>query len=586
MVDHKLLHELVVESESRLANFCANSEKYVSAAAGGYYGGKAAESFSDNDREPVNMMELAKTIFMTHLATNCPSSQVSTFVEVLKPTANMMRLALNQTLKRVSFKDTLYDCTQDALFGMGIAKVGVAERRVDSTTSVGELYIDRISVNDWIHDTTARSYEDAAFAGHIIRVNIEDMLDNPDYDQNVVDYLVENHAKSDTQSRNGTRPDGDTSLAHRHDPTTRRLYKSVDLYELWLPREGTWVTLPKDGNYGVLAEREYFGPRKGPFSMLRFGKIPNEILPSPPAAYWFDNDALIKRLYLLICRQALRGKKITVVESDKTETVEAIIKGQDGDTAVAADLVDAFKEIVVGGVDGGTAQTAIHMRDIFMMMGGNLDALGGLGPLSETASQDKMISATSSRRLTEMQTNEMNFVKDIMENVAWELWNNPDLNEDVVYRTPGTSSDIHMTVTQEDLHGQFESYDFNVEPYSRQCQTPQERLQVISSVFHEYILPTMQAFGDPSACAQIIRQVADSLNIPELEEVFRPILQLPPRQQDEVGQTPLKTDTHSIYERRSNSGGTRRGSDRVAMQTFGGQNVQSSEGNGMPGVSR
>jgi hypothetical protein len=87
----------------------------------------------------------------------------------------------------------------------------------------------------------------------------------------------------------------------------------VDLVEVYLPKEQLIVTLPFGPGFGdddVLRVVEYEGPERGPFHMLGFAYVPDNVLPVPPASIWYYLQVMGNRIARKIGRQAERMKTV------------------------------------------------------------------------------------------------------------------------------------------------------------------------------------------------------------------------------------------------------------------------------------
>ena len=79
------------------------------------------------ERMPINMAELAIGIFRRELAARNPGVIVRSRSRELQPVARNMELAVNHVLREMDFSSTLQEVVFDAIFSVGVVKVGVTE---------------------------------------------------------------------------------------------------------------------------------------------------------------------------------------------------------------------------------------------------------------------------------------------------------------------------------------------------------------------------------------------------------------------------------------------------------------------------
>ncbi len=577
------LHDLVIESRLQLKMFRDNYRTYKCAYAGRYYG-QDVQSANREENETINPLEITINTYLTHLASQTPQVNVNTFTKALKPSANKMRLVINQLFRRCEFGKTLREVTVDAMFGMGITKVGTAITDESYHAQSGEVYISRISPHDWVHDTSAKSYDKVAFAGHKFKMTEEELKSNPDFNQEVVKEILDSGMKKDPDGNDEFGSDYEHgSLAHEGHQSVESMYPHVWIWELWCPGEGKLKLLPVDPAYDLLYEEDYEGPKDGPYVTLQLGStVTDDILPSPPAGYLFDMDALIKKLYTRLGKGALRAKTLITTDGSDEQYINQVLQAQDGDTAVKTNMTSTLDELHVGGMDNSSVMAAIHMRDVYMgPLTGNLDALAGLGPQSETASQDRMITASASKKMAGMMVAVMEHAKGVCEKTGYEVWHDPDLSETVTYPIPGTSIETELNVNAESLLGTYESYDMDIVPHSTVYKAPSDVLEAVGGVWDRYVAPLL---GTPllPAVAPIVALHAEYMNIPEMDRAFSQFFDAPPRAEDEMGQTPIDTpqqpNTSRTYNRVNISGsGTRQGKDQVLQLAAMGSDSQAAE---------
>ena len=110
-------------------------------------------------------------------------------------------------------------------------------------------------------------------------------------------------------------------------------------------------------------------------------------MPLSPVALWQDLNDLVNTLFRKLSKQAISRKTVAVFAGGSDEDARRFCGAADGD-AIRGSGNDP-REVSVGGIDQPNLAFAIQVRDLYSVLAGNLDSLGGLSPQSETATQDK-----------------------------------------------------------------------------------------------------------------------------------------------------------------------------------------------------
>jgi len=485
------------------------------------YVGKNYSDEGSSKPVPFNLLELALNVYSRHLVAHNPRTLVTTQVRELKPQAAELAIALDNLYEEIDLSASLQMAVIDGLMGVGIIKVGVTGTDFDEVEGylhdAGQPFADPVHLDDWVHDMTAKRFEQAAFMGNRYKMSF-DLFQELDQFDNKED--IKATERFDYNERGDLRADSVSAGASSTD--VREVEDQIELWDIWLPREGLVVTLPA-GNDSKKPVRvvEWEGPEIGPYHVLAFNPVPNNSMPLPPAALWMDMHRLGNVLFRKLGRQAERQKDVTIYQGAGEEDAKRIIEAGDGET-VRSDNPQATQQIKQGGVDQGNMAFLIWLRDNFSYFGGNLDALGGQGPQSETLGQDELLTASASRRVEDMQQRVASFTKEVSNSLAWYFWTDP-LVEKKLSRNLGPDFDIPFVFEADSKEGDFMDYNLDIEPYSLQPQTPGRKLLALQQSFTNFIaplLPVMEQQGLTVDMAQLLKLVADYSNVPEIAEVL------------------------------------------------------------------
>lgn len=533
-----------------------------------YVGSHYSKNGSEK-RVPVNLLELAVTIYVRHLAARAPRVMVSSKVDELKPWARSMELALNQIPEEIRLESTLRRAVVEALFGIGVVKVGIAAGGVAVLGhDVGETFADLVTPDDYFLDMSAKSRETIQYEGNDYWLDLESARDLAGSDK------IEPDDHTITGERGEQRADSVGS------DTGADLYRDkVWLRDVWLPDTQELVTYTVKGQK-ILRVVPWDGPEEGPYHVLSFTDVPGNLMPLPPVALWRDLHELGNSLFRKLARQAEAKKRVVAFPGGNDDSIEALKKAGDGDGirfgGAKPEMVD------IGGIDAPTLAFFLQVRDLYNYMGGNLDALGGLAPLSETASQDRLMSDAAGARMASMKATTLAFDRGIFRSLAWYEWTNPARKR--VIQKPVQGADIVLTRewSEETREGDWLDYNFEIDPYSVEDDTPGTRLQKIGQALQQYVfpmLPIMQQQGASLDVRKLIEFVSRFGNVDELRElvVFGEPIPGDPAQGGDAMASFKPAQTKRTYERVNRPGATRAGKDDVMSRILMGGSVQGSE---------
>lgn len=544
--------------------------------------------YSDNgapDKVPVNLLELAVGIYRRNLIARRPRVLCTTRVKELKGSANKARIAINHLLKEIHIHETLKRCAVDGMFGMGILKVASAiEGRVDIdnvVANVGQPYAETVDLDNWVHDMSATHVDRMKFCGDRYRVDKEWALNCGLFEGLNKDKL--NAADSSTTKN----PEGDerpASVSRGTASVMKDADDDVELMDIWVPRDNLVHTFLAEGNIQAMPIRttQWTGPESGPYPLLRFGDVPGSIMPPPPVSMMMDLHDLANRLFRKLGRQAESQKNWTGIRAGANRDGKTAVEVADGEVH-ALDDPRNFANMTSGGIDQKNFAFFLQIRDLFSYFGGNLDALGGLSPSAETLGQDKLLSASASQRMRDMQDEFLVYVQDVVERLSWFLWYDPLIEMPLTMQVPGAEKyGVPFTYSADDKEGDWMDYNFEIVPYSMQYLTPQERLQSLSGLMQNFIIPLapqLQAEGMTIDYERFVRLYSEYSNLPELEELII-FSANPGSTQQAVGTPPgghAPAQTKRTYERVNRPGATRSGKDQIMMQALLGGQPQGAE---------
>ncbi len=579
--DMKRLRQAMKFSWQQLLPFRQRRLHRIRQYAGHNYNGSAEREM----KVPVNFLELAISIYIQHLAANAPRVLFTTVHPELKPDAASLTLATNRLIDKADLVTTLRRAILEAMLSWGIVKVGLSPA---GTVDVGGIsheatqpFADAISLDAWVHDINATCWEKIQFCGDFYQVPLADLEGLEGYDEDAVAKLTPDTAE--------TYSDGDAKAAEISRPRSSQdneYRPMVVLGDIWIPAEKVILTIARHReDVGPLKVTEWTGPERGPYHQLRFQDVPDNVHPLAPTALWTELHDLANRLWRKLGRQAERQKNVTGYRPAAKADAERVQNASDGDM-VAMDNPDGVKDTSFGGPNANNLAFAMVLKQLFPYMAGNLDALGGLAPQSQTLGQDQLMAANAGTRAEVMRDRVEKCAGGIIHDLAAYLYYDPLIELPLTKRVSGTNVEVPVTWAPENRgNTDFLDYNFQIVPYSMQAVSPGQRMQILQGIVTSFIAPfmeLMQQQGITINFEALLKKVARYANIPEdLDDVLvfggapqdmgQPVVGHSPRG------APKPTSTRREYVRTNRPGATPGNADNAMAQLLMGGNMQGAE---------
>jgi len=531
---------------------------------------------------PLNLTELTINIYL-HRIVGEPNFIVSTPYRVLKHRAGLLEMALNHLLREIRFTETIETVCLEALISIGLVKIAIAETTQLELNGYlhddGQPYCDAVSLDDWVHDVQAKRWDQSHYFGNAYEIPYELAMDSG--------LFGPKKDKISPPSEGVQDEDRDTTLAHGGSGIRERdtFLPTIRLWDIWLPHENRVLTLQQTSEKSeefsgtVLREIDWTGPENGPYRHLSFNTVPNNIMPLPPISLCKDMAELANELFKKIGRQAYRQKTILGVRKGGDTDGERILEAEDGQ-AIALDDPKNAQEYTFGGVNRESMAFLIWMRDLFSYMQGNLETMGGLGVQADTLGQEQMLSVNSNVRISTMRKKLERFVEDCGRDLAYHLWYSPTLRIPLVKKTPVEGVEVQTEWRPpKDNEGDFLDYNIQIEPFSMNRKSPEERLVLLDRFVKDTLIPLLplaQQQGILIDIERLTKLYSKYSRVPELEDI---LVFTNPKEPETLPVEPSgkPAETTRRYIRENRPGATRQGHDQVLMSELLAGNSQPSE---------
>jgi hypothetical protein len=521
----KRLSKLVEASFAKFDVYRKGRVRFISQYTGRFYRNSTRYEDETSRASPLNLMYNAITTMVPNLVFRDPRVKAVTSVLAYREYADLLGIAVSDAAKRMRFRGELRLAVLDALFMAGFMKTGLAvgDKVVQYEgydVNVGEPFAERVDPDDMILDPMARAWDEQAFIGNRWRADLDVLLETKFGDPDLLKTLSTDESFGGKVTR--------ASDIGQSPKTSDEPRKYVDLVEVYLPAEGRIVTMPYQKNMSFdkfIRDTSYDGPAEGPYHMLGFASVPDNLLPLPPAGIWYDLHMLGNRIARKLARQADSNKRVLAYEDQAEEDVAQIADASDGETVRVSDI-NKIREIEFGGASDNSYSWMEWVKRNFSEQAGSLELLSGNGGGAPTATQAELLQANTSVRIGDMQNAVYDFTSSIFRSVAFYLHTDPLIELPLIRRVNGVEE---QGIYNEDMRrGEWLDYNIEIEPFSMARPDPNLSLRRKLEFATNVIPAAAQAaqmlgpgFNVGAYLARIAREVgiedADEwLNVPEM----------------------------------------------------------------------
>ena len=473
----------------------------------------------------VNLLNQTARIYTVSLASNNPQVLVTTPVEQNQSFALRFEVNLNKLISDMNLEKTLRAIVLDAFFCIGCGVVmmrdtdtrfhGLVEAEEDVWLDPGEPWLNRVPLDDLILDMSARELTKMRYCGHRYRADYEKVKSEPGYSKKVKDKLTP--AKRDQQEAEGSARDVQAGSGTVADDDLKDM---IWLMDVWVAENNTISTMAVDQDeLSPLIEREWTGSQAGPYKFLSLGDVPDNVIPSSPAVNLKGMHDLQNRLHRRREQDSDAHRTINAYPPSGSDDAEKIRTAKRNSWVRVGDP-NSIKQLEVGGVDQRDMALATFIQDEYDRFAGNLQAMGGLGPQSSTVGQEELIHGAQSRNEADLRMSVVNFASDCILDLGRLMWEDQtlELKSSIPYGKSGmieVSADWDPAIRS----GEFEDYEFKVEPYSMVFKTPEQKLQELFQVLQQLapLWPMFQASGANLDAEAIVEEIARLKNRPEFK---------------------------------------------------------------------
>lgn len=509
---------------------------------------------TDSKRATItSLLYRAYETFSFDLAINRPRCLVTARNQEHSGFARNFSIAINNYAKQINFADELMAGIMDALFGMAVFKrywspsekmmtvlnieieepgEGASrgewmEYREQQHIEVdpGQPMIERLCPEDWIYDTAMGRRRHFRFEAHRYRRAVSDIKDDRRFNKEFREAITSSSKFGNTHEERAVKL---SQQGFEHD--IDELEPMATLWDIWLPRQKTFVTMSDNPSLPPGAIGPWNGPPGGPFTPMIFSSLPDNFEPvsllgNLEAAHDIINSTMRK-----MNMQARRQKNVTAYSGPENDAIR-YRDSNDGDL-LRVMSPEAIQILKSSGVDPSIGQYASIMQQIGSKEAGNLELIAGTAQMSDTAAQDEMLNARSNAMQSKRMQRVAQVAGELYEALGWMLWH------DAALEVPGTLDlpklggiRVDATWRPDDRMGEIEDYEFSYTPYNEAYMAPAQKAQLINGLitnFYVPLLPVMQQSGQTLDFTEMAQFHEDMLNAAEIRRFIKPMPAPPP----------------------------------------------------------
>jgi hypothetical protein len=491
-----------------------------------YCGSWYSESGAEN-KTLVNLINQTARIYTISLAANNPQVLVSTPRSESISFARRFEVNLNKLISDMALDQTFRAIVLDAFFCIGCGVVmmrdtdtrfhGILESEEDVWLDPGEPWFNRVSLDDLILDMPAKELTKMRYCGHRYRADYEKVMDEPGYSKKVKEKLKPTSREHHDQTGAARDIASDWGSAEDDD-----LKDMVWLMDVWVAENNSIVTMACDqGDLEPLIEREWTGSQAGPYKFLSLGDTPDNVIPTSPAINLKGMHDLQNRLHRRMEDDSDAHRVVNVYPPNMADDAKRL-QTAERNSWQRGTSPEQIKQFEMGGVDQRDMAMATFIQTEYDRFAGNLQAMGGLGSQSSTLGQEELIHGQLSKNVADMRLAVVNFASDCILDLGRLMWEDQTLELRTSMPVGNSGIQVSSDWTPDYRLGNFEDYDFRVEPYSMVFKTPQQHVQEYFQVMQQIapLWPMFQASGATLNVQVLVKELARLMNKPEIEQLI------------------------------------------------------------------
>ena len=422
----------------------------------------------------------------------------------------------------VPFQEESSDAVRDMLFFTGVTMHYLED---DTRWSDGAVRptVKRIPFADFFMDPTAESVRTTAYLGHKYRVDLEDLMADPDLKEEVLASLAP--AADQSPDRPNNQP--------FHKPSDTELgRKRITVYMLWQRDSNLlrfFIKAPQAME--IYEPREWYGDKSiGPYCVYGAYSVPGQVWPLAPLVAVLDQIRDMNSHAFATARSAAGRKTVVITDGTNPDLAENVKHAEDREViAITGFSSSQLQQIELGGVSNAQYGYLEYLRARLDRHSGLTENARGQGGGSDTATEAQIANESFGNRVAFLKQQVRKCVAQSLQAVGWYFFHTPGIIIPVSRTDPMTGQ---MTeglffggpVSGENM-GSWHDYQVKIEPFS--MQRVSEGLRARQAMeFANFILTVAPQMPQMPwvRWMEIIRLVGQSMNHTNVDVFFQPAL--------------------------------------------------------------
>ncbi|MBE3042996.1 hypothetical protein IMZ48_10580 [Candidatus Bathyarchaeota archaeon] len=499
-----------------------------------YVGKYMAETQGVTGEEPINLVFLAIRSLVPNLVQKEGLNKTLTPVLAQRDYAEKLGLALNELQIKLRQARLLRACAVDMCFGLTVAKTSLAASgqmftvAPDIQVDPGQIYTERISLDDMTADPCCTSWDRATFIGHRIRIERNKLIEADGFNRDLVRALPRAGTKADDRAQDLSKDDNaNTAMTDLQD--------YVNIVELWVPEADAVCYIPDPEEMGAsdfLKIEDYYGPPSGHYTFGALTQpVPDNPFPIAPVGVWRDLSDMANKLFKKAMNQADRQKNVMLYRPSSADVADAVKDAYDGETVVSEDP-DGVKVVSFEGPSQETVGFTQTIYGWFNLVAGNPDLMSGASINADKATGQQILQQNASIGVGDMRDMMYDFAAEISGKQAWYLHNDDLLfvpgqpGIPLIKRLPD-GQERQLFLTPQDKTGEFETLGFKIVRRSMTVIDPENRARLVNAFTAQTVPQAFQALmvamqaGQPFNIQRYLTLIAEDMGISEVvDEIF------------------------------------------------------------------
>lgn len=528
----------------------------------------------ETKRKYLNMTSQLVDAYMMLLAANRPKADVTTRFESLRGYAAHFEIGVNNLIGEIGLEFTIRRWVLDGFFCIGIIKVhqkdaGEIQFEKNLWMDPGTPFASNVSLDNFVYDAGAKSWGELRWAGDIYRVPMDDIKKGVEigmYDPDVAKDIVPTSKYRVDKERLESYSQGNEVDLDEFQPM-------VDLADVWVKRDRriyTFVVTDRTKfcikSQAPLASMDWEDPESGPYHILGFNEVPENIMPVGPAVHMDELDRLINSLLRKEARKAQRQKDHTIYSAQGADTAKRMRNNPDGG------LILGNPEGVVAVSEGGSNPANMmflgNCIELYKNACGGLDTLRGTGAAAGTVGQEQLIHDASNKAVAQMQYRVMDATRRLLKSLGFMLWS--DEFKEIAGQFEADKFSADATWKPGDREGNFLDYNFDVNVFSMTYKPPAQKAAELMNYAMNVMVPlapTMAQQGGMFNVAEFNNMMADLTGMDEYRQMVTFTTPPPSEDAPSPGSSIKPANTSRTYNR-SIPSGTAQGAGQVMQQQW------------------